>query len=77
MREPEAPKMLAPYEWNEWLKMCKDTGSIEAALSESCRWASRLFRWGLCAAPLPAPGAALSLVPACLACLLCRKDGVN
>lgn len=35
--DPAAPALLEPWEWGEWLHMCKTGGEIEAALSERGR----------------------------------------
>ncbi len=32
--DPAAPALLEPWEWGEWLHMCKTGGDIEVALSE-------------------------------------------
>lgn len=32
--DPAAPALLQPWEWGEWLRMCKIGADVEAALSE-------------------------------------------
>lgn len=42
--DPAAPALLEPWEWGEWLCMCKTGGDIEAALSE---WLGGRRSWGV------------------------------
>lgn len=42
--DPAAPALLEPWEWGEWLAMCKTGGDIEAALSE---WLGGRRSWGV------------------------------